>query len=166
MSNRTTSNQCNLAALASLLVSSIAFAGDNLDAEFNPLLSSYEATKLSAGTRINSSNIASFRQWLDDSVADLIADQALTLTLGPSLEIPIHPNYRKASEENLNETAIGDAPGELLGYAGGRPFLKLESSDPQAGLKAAWNMRYSYAPDETETEQFNWHYRDMRKDKI
>lgn len=166
MSNRTISGRCKLAALIGLLISSTALTDDNLDAEFNPLLSRYDANKLSAGTQIDSSNIADYRNWLDDSVADLIGHNALTLTIGPSLEIPIHPNYRKASRENLGGTVIGDAPGELFGYTGGRPFLKLEDSDPQAGLKAAWNMRYSYAPDETETEQFNWHYRDMRKDNI
>ena len=166
MSNRTISGRYKLAALIGLLISSTALTDDNLDAEFNPPLSRYDASKLSAGTQIDSSNIADYRNWLDDSVADLIGHNALTLTIGPSLEIPIHPNYRKASRENLGGTVIGDAPGELFGYTGGRPFLKLEDSDPQAGLKAAWNMRYSYAPDETETEQFNWHYRDMRKDNI
>jgi len=137
MSNRTISGRCKLVALIGLLISSTALTDDNLDAEFNPLLSRYDANKLSAGTQIDSSNIADYRNWLDDSVADLIGDNALTLTLGPSLEIPIHPNYRKASRENLGGTVIGDAPGELFGYTGGRPFLKLEGQRPTSGIKGS-----------------------------
>ena len=77
MSNRTISGRCKLAALIGLLISSTALTDDNLDAEFNPLLSRYDANKLSAGTQIDSSNIADYRNWLDDSVADLIWPQCI-----------------------------------------------------------------------------------------
>ena len=142
-----------------------AFAAP-LNSEFFPPLDSGASALLAAGTVIDESNLGNYSQWLDATLAELIGEQKLTIELGPGLDIPVHPNYRAATQQHRGATAIGDAPGALVGYAGGRPFLQLDSSDPQAGLKAAWNMRYSYAPDETETEQFNWQYRDMRKDNI
>jgi hypothetical protein len=139
---------------------------DSLDNEFDPVLTNGSLMVFQAGKVIDQSNVSQYRQWLDGSIADLVTSKALTITLGRPLVIPVHPNYRRATSNNSDRTTIGTEPGQLLGYAGGRPFLDLDLNDPLAGIKAAWNMRYSYAPDEVETEKFHWQYRDMKKDSI
>jgi len=152
--------------LVSTLITGYVFANTPLEHEFNPPLNSYDPALLKAGVTIDGTNLDRYRQWLDAPIAQLVGEGSLTIELGEPLQIPVHPNYLQASINNRNATTIGTAPGEIHDYAGGRPFLDLDASDPLAGVKAAWNMRYAYAPDETETEQFNWQYRDMRKDNI
>ncbi len=147
-------------------VSSISVAVEALDNEFNPSLQTNDVSLLQAGVVIDSRNLDQYRQWLDSPIAALIEQGELTIPLGESLVIPVHPNYRQTTQQQLGATTIGAEPGELNGYAGGRPFVSLATDDPQAGIKAAWNMRYGYAPDETETEAFHWQYRDMKKDSI
>ncbi len=159
-------SRTTLLGLLWILVAGYALAGGALEREFNPSLNSYNPALLQTGATIDSGNLHHYRQWLDAPIAQLVTEGSLTIELGEPLQIPVHPNYLKASDENRNATKIGSAAGEIHGYAGGRPFLELTTSDPLAGVKAAWNMRYAYAPDETETEQFNWQYRDLRKDNI
>lgn len=134
---------------------------------FAPVLPDAQNPALAAGKQINGENLESYRQWLDEPLQSLIKKGELTITLGPRLDFPTHPNYVEATEKHAGSTRIGEQPGELIGYHSGRPFSEeLSSDDPHSGLKAAWNMRYTYAPDETETTSFIWHYRDMEKAKI
>lgn len=134
--------------------------------EFSPLLREFDNTLMAPGTTINSDNVGNYARWLDDVVADNVRADNFQVTLGPVLDFSTHPVYMEATGDNLGTTTIGPEPGELSNYQAGRPFLELQVEDPLAGIKAAWNMRYAYAPDETETEHFTWHYRDMRRDKL
>lgn len=134
--------------------------------EFAPVLRGAGNELLAAGTTISSDNVDQYVHWLDEAVVESVSAGQFKITLGPELNFPTHPRYLKATEDNHGATAIGQAPGELLNYAGGRPFDGLDRQDPQAGIKAAWNMRYAYTPDETETARFIWRYRDMKKDKL
>ncbi len=134
--------------------------------EFAPLLQEVDNPLLAAGATIRSENVDQYSRWLDEAVVESVRAERFQITLGPQLNFPTHPRYLKATEDNLGATAIGRAPGDLSGYLGGRPFTDLDTQDPQAGIKAAWNMRYAYAPDETETARFIWRYRDMKKDKL
>ena len=88
------------------------------------------------------------------------------MEIGRALDFPIHPYYFDATKSHFEETRILSDVGEIINYHGGRPFVELDKLDPLSGIKAAWNMRYAYAPDETETLRFIWRYRDMAKDKI
>ena len=134
--------------------------------EFSPILQGAGNPLLQPGTIISSNNLEKYTQWLDESVTDLIRAGAYQITLGANLNFPTHPGYMDATESHSGETRIGAEPGALINYQAGRPFPRLDSNDPQAGTKAAWNMRYAYAPDETETAHFTWRYRDMAREKV
>ena len=137
-----------------------------LTEEFTPTLQDGDNPLLTAGKSINADTVDEYASWLDETVAESIRVGNFQVTLGPRQDFPIHPRYLEATGDNLGVTELGSEPGKLAHYSGGRPFTTLDEKDPQSGIKAAWNMRYTYAPDETETAHFIWRYRDMRKDKL
>jgi len=129
-----------------------------MSADFSP--------KLDAGKIIDSNNVQDYEQWLVEPLIEQITAGNYSIHIAKAFQFPVHPNYTSATDANRDVTKLGNKPGELIGYAGGQPFTKIDINDPQAGLKIAWNMRYAYSPDETETEVFNWQYRDMSEDTI
>ena len=134
--------------------------------EFKPVLAFRDDPHLAPGTVISSENLNQYSQWLDEPLVDAIASGDFKLALGAPLDFPTHSRYLDATKANLGAASLGSESGDLSGYRGGRPFVTLTTEDPLAGVKAAWNMRYAYAPDETETAHFIWRYRDMRRDKL
>ena len=134
--------------------------------EFTPLLQDAGSELLAPGMIVNSDNVDQYARWLDEAVVDNLRAGNFEITLGSSLNFSTHPRYVEATEVNFGSVEISEDPGILSNYNAGRPFPGLDSQDPQGGVKAAWNMRYAYAPDETETAHFTWRYRDMRKDKL
>ena len=139
---------------------------EDLPEIFEPVLADGGHELLRAGNRITASNVDAYGNWLDETLAERIRKGEYEITLGRALNFPVHPRYVEATLEHAGKTVIGDEPGELLGYKAGRPFPELLVDDPQTGLKAAWNMRYAYAPDETETVHFIWRYKDMAREKL
>ena len=123
-------------------------------------------TLLQTGTVINGNNIGQYTQWLDETLVEIIHAGEYQITLGRRLDFPTHPRYQQATVTHTGETRLDPVTGELTDYQSGTPFPDLDPQDPQGGLKAAWNMRYSYTPDETETAHFIWRYRDMERNKI
>ena len=156
--------------LLALLIGTQDLAAEAIDPmveqTFSPPLSDHKHPLLAPGKVINQANVEQYSSWLDGTLTDRILAGELQITLGDQLEFPVHPRYLEATRQHIGQTRLGTNPGELSNYAGGRPFLNLAESDPQSGLKAAWNMRYSYAPDETETAHFIWQYRDMAKNRL
>ncbi len=134
--------------------------------EFSPLLQTNDTNLLNPGTVISSANVNQFAPWLDESILTAIRAGDFQITLGSKLDIPTHSRYVEATTNHVGESQINAESGELENYQGGRPFPELDSQDTNAGIKAAWNMRYAYSPDETETAHFIWRYRDMARDKI
>ncbi|MCB1749295.1 MAG: DUF1329 domain-containing protein [Gammaproteobacteria bacterium] len=119
------------------------------------------------GTVIDSSNLENSIQLLDPEFAELVREGWLSITVGEPVSFDPHPNYIAATEAHAGETTLGDAPGVLNGYVGGRPFPgELSQDDPRAGEKLVWNMRYGYAGDGGEIPEMYWQYRDMRAQKI
>lgn len=132
--------------------------------EFRPTLQHFENPLLQAGAVISGENVDEYASWLDEAVVENLRAGNLQITLGSPLVFSTHPRYEEATASNLGKTEIGT--GEVINHVAGRPFTALDKRDPQAGTKAAWNMRYAYSPDETETVHFTWRYRDMRRDKV
>jgi hypothetical protein len=56
-------------------------------------------------------------------------------------DLPVSKVYIEATRRHAEQVKIG-ADGELEDYVAGLPFPVLDPSDPQAGLKAAWNVRH------------------------
>jgi hypothetical protein len=65
----------------------------------------------------------------------------LNLRTQATTDLPPSAAYVEATRHNVGKARIRD-DGSLQGYEGGRPFPRIDSSDPQAGLKLAWNFRY------------------------
>lgn len=59
-----------------------------------------------------------------------------------------HPKeYIEATEKYAGKVTLGNR-GELLNYVAGQPFPNLSASDPQAGLKLAWNVINNWQGDD------------------
>jgi Protein of unknown function (DUF1329) len=56
-------------------------------------------------------------------------------------DLPLNPAYMEATRRNAGKVRLREN-GSLAGYVSGRPFPRIDASDPQAGLKLAWNYRY------------------------
>ncbi len=153
---------------------SIVFCGqfcfaerDEIEQTFFPDIQ--EATDLTVppvGTSIDASNVAEFNAVLDPALVDLIRSNKFSIKVGESTHFPVHSNYIAATRKFAVDVSLGNKPGVIKNYIAGRPFPVLDINDSRAGEKAAWNMRYAYAPDETEVTEFFWQYRDMRSGKI
>jgi hypothetical protein len=137
-----------------------------LQEEFTPGLRDAGDPLLAPGGVINGDNVDQYGRWLDEAVVDNIRAGNFQITLGAPLDFATHPRYVEATGANLMATQLDPDAGKLHNFQAGRPFLALDAQDSLAGTKAAWNMRYAYAPDETETAHFTWRYRDMRRDKL
>ncbi|MEM7541227.1 MAG: DUF1329 domain-containing protein [Pseudomonadota bacterium] len=115
------------------------------------------------GTVINAENLESAAQLLDPDIADLISQSWLSITVGEPISFDPHANFVSATEQYGGQASIGSEPGVLQGYVAGRPFPgTIETGDPDAGVKMAWNMRYGYAGDGGKIPEMYWHYIDMR----
>jgi hypothetical protein len=156
------------AILAAGFTAAAAQAGTTADLqkEFSPPLQYADDPLLRPGRVIDPGNVEQYARWLDETVVERLRAGEFTITLGETLEFPIHPAYLQATADHGAGVTLGDEPGVLSGYQAGRPFPGLDPADPDAGTKAAWNMRYAFAPDETETAHFIWRYRDMHRDKV
>jgi hypothetical protein len=58
--------------------------------------------------------------------------------------------YLEATRKYASKVRLG-ADGELLGHRAGLPFPEIDPSDPQAGLKIAWNFYWRWQGDDFET---------------
>jgi len=132
--------------------------------EFDPRPALANDPRMTAGTVVNQSNVDSYRDALAPALADMIAEGLTQIEIGPFLQLPLHQGYVSATAGNSASVALGENVGDILGYVNGRPFPGPRSADEaRSGEKAAWNMRYGYGPDETETNLMTWRYKDMEK---
>lgn len=151
------------AALATVMPSH--FAWSLSDSEFSVQPSPEHLDAIVAGTVIDATNVEDYADVLSPAMGELISAGATTIEIGPHIDFPIHPNYQAATEQHEGSVTLGPEIGDLENYVAGRPFpIALGTDDPRAGEKAAWNMRYGYGPDETETLLMTWRYKDMAKD--
>lgn len=116
------------------------------------------------GTVIDASNVEQYIDALDEAIAELIRHGDTSVVVGEPLDFKTHPNYVAMTPKNIDNVKLGEEVGDLQNYESGRPFPGIPSlDDPRAGEKIAWNMRYGYGPDESETAMMNWKYRNMKE---
>lgn len=153
-----------LAALAAVLLNAAtaqAFDPFALDLDAATGASPPPATVIDAG------NVAQYQAIVDENLAQLIADGALTITVRAPYSIEIRPEFVEATRAHAGEARLGEAPGVLEGYVAGLPFPEEPSlEDPRAGDKIAWNVRYMWGGDQGELPHFYWQYRDMARERI
>lgn len=66
----------------------------------------------------------------------------------------ISPTYLEVSKQNIGKVIL-DADNNLVNFNGGRPFPDVSPSDPQCGVKTAWNYHYRHMSDSFTQE---WEY--------
>lgn len=106
------------------------------------------------GVSIDASNVTEFSDVLDPALVDFIRSNKLSIKVGESSHFPVHSNYIEATRKFSTDVSLDDNPGVIKNYIAGRPFPVLDVNDSRAGEKAAWNIRYAYAPDESEVAEF------------
>ncbi len=122
---------------------------------------------IDVGTVISGLNVVNYGDVIDADISTLIDQGLFEITVGETHSFAINPDYVRATAQHHESVSLGKEPGVINNYQAGRPFpLPLLIEDKRAGDKAAWNMRYSYAPDENEVSEFIWHYRNMRTGKL
>lgn len=119
-----------------------------------------------ANMTINKDNADRFREILDAGTLMLVKNGWYEIKTTPTVSFDVAPKYVEATRENLNKARLGEKPGELVGYAGGRPFPEEpQESESRAGEKIAWNFRYGIG--ETFTiRPVQWKYRDLMTGKV
>lgn len=123
---------------------------------------------LAAGMVINQANVAQFESILDPVMFEHISNGWTEMPVTATTSFDLHPNYVKASADNLGNVSLGAEVGQIDGWVAGRPFVEEPSKDdPRAGEKLAWNYKYGYNwGDNAAIYPFYWKYRDMESGNI
>ncbi len=104
---------------------------------------------VSPGAQITSDTWQAARDLLPPEILQAMTSSYLTIQVQETTDLPPSEEYITATLESANTVRL-TADGELEGYTAGRPFPVLDLADPQAGLKAAWNLRYRDGGDRLE----------------
>lgn len=123
---------------------------------------------LTPGTVISASNADQFKDILDPAMYDYVKKGWYEFPVTETTSFNLHPNYIKATQDNLGKTQLGEKVGEITGWVAGRPFVEEPSmDDPRAGEKLAWNYKYGYNwGDNAAIYPFYWKYRNMETGDI
>jgi len=92
------------------------------------------------GMTIDSTNASNASSVLPPEILKYIAAGDFSITVQETTDLPLRPAFIEATLKHHTGVVVGE--GELQHYVAGRPFPVLNADDPQAGLKAAWNLRY------------------------
>lgn len=98
---------------------------------------------ITPGTKITEDNYQIAEKVLPAEILRVVQAGDMEITVQATSDFPLYEDYIAASLEHFGQAQIGE-DGELKNYIKGLPFPLLDPSDPQVGLKAAWNFRYRY----------------------
>jgi hypothetical protein len=96
---------------------------------------------LAPGTQIAQDSWKAAQLYLPPEILDRVKAGELSFTVQETTDLPVSEPYIEATKRYAEQVKIG-ADGELEGYIAGLPFPVLDPADPQAGMKAAWNLRH------------------------
>lgn len=101
--------------------------------------------KFQEGEVLTQADLDKLRPFLPPRYLDEFNFPGVEFHISPSGNYSPHTDYMAATEQYSNQTRLAD-DGALEGYVAGRPFAQalINPSDPQAGLKAAWNFNYRW----------------------
>ncbi len=156
-------------ALASLLWSAFALCAlaSAMAGDFDIDLDELHELSPRPGSVIDATTLPRYSAFVDQDFARFIANGAASLTIGEPLSFQPHFSYVSATAKFRDQTRLTDQAGVLNGYIQGRPFSgPLASQDPDAGAKAAWNMRYAYSGDSDRLPEIIWQMRDWTSEKV
>lgn len=104
---------------------------------------------LSPGTTLTQSTWQAAKEVLPPEILRLIQAGEFETTVQETTNSPLPEAYIEATLKGAGQVQIGN-DGELKNYVAGLPFPLLDPSDLQAGLEAAWNLRYRNFGDSVE----------------
>jgi Protein of unknown function (DUF1329) len=99
------------------------------------------ADGLAPGATIAKDSWEPAKDYLPPEILEKIKAGEFAFTVQETTNLPVSEAYIEATRQHAEQVKIG-ADGELEGYVAGLPFPVLDLADPQAGLKAAWDLRY------------------------
>ncbi|HEV8718517.1 MAG TPA: DUF1329 domain-containing protein [Candidatus Binatia bacterium] len=105
---------------------------------------------ITPGMKISKDNFQRAEKVLPPEILRVVQAGDLEITVQETTDVPLHAEYIAASIEHAGQAELGE-DGELKNYTKGLPFPLLDPSDPQAGLKLAWDFRYRYMGDSLQT---------------
>jgi hypothetical protein len=123
---------------------------------------------LSSGMIISSANVDQFKDIIDVELFKMLKDGWLEMKATETTSFDLHPNYVKATTDNLGKVSLGAEVGQINGFVAGRPFPEEpQVGDSRAGEKLAWNFKFGYNwGDSAVIMPFYWKFRDMKKEVV
>ncbi len=119
------------------------------------------------GLLITSQNVAKYTDFIDEPISQLIKKQYLSIKVGKTFSIPANKVFQALTRKYKGLASLNAGTGQIENYREGLPFsAEPLMEDKSAGLKLAWNMRYSYGGDSSVVDPFIWDYRNMKTGKI
>ena len=91
------------------------------------------------GALINKANADQYHDYLDAGMMLALRNGWYEIKVGPGTSFDVDKAFIAATEKETKKSParLGDKPGEIIGYTGGRPFPEEpQSSDPRAGEKS------------------------------
>lgn len=150
--------------MAGFVSSAVAVSDSDIETSFFPYAKGVPVIPgLQVGSVINKGNVSRYKELLDDATFKFIENGWHDVEIGATSSIALHPNYIALSKKNADQAKLGDQPGTIENYKGGRPFpYDPDPKDPRAGEKLAFNFKYSQiAGDAGRIFPFYWDYRNM-----
>lgn len=115
---------------------------ESILAEFYPYRQgSPQVDGITPGLVINASTAQAAAAVLPPEVLKVVQAGDFEITIQPTTDVPIRDEYIAATVEHAAQVTLG-ADGMLQQYVAGLPFPVVNPTDPQAGLKLGWNLRY------------------------
>jgi hypothetical protein len=96
---------------------------------------------LEAGVTLSQTNARLAREVLPDEVLQLLAAGDFAITIQETTDLPPRPAYLNATLRYSTGVSLNGGS-TLQNYQAGVPFPLLDPTDPWAGKKLAWNLRY------------------------
>jgi len=125
------------AGLLATTLTGTALAATEADVEqsFFPYKNSVpEFPGLTPGMTLTSENVDQYKDALDAGMYQYIKDGWYDMKVGATTSLDLHPNYVKATLDNLNTVTLGNEVGAINGWVAGRPFPEEpDMNDPRAG---------------------------------
>ena len=96
---------------------------------------------LEPGVILSRNNVHSAKEMLPPEILQLIESGALEVAIQETTDLPPRQAYLDATIQHSHTVSL-DGGGPPVNYLAGMPFPLLDSADPQAGEKLAWNLRH------------------------
>ncbi|MBZ0170845.1 MAG: DUF1329 domain-containing protein, partial [Phycisphaerales bacterium] len=137
--------QIGFSGLAAGLLLAASVHANEVDDSFHPYRNGFPTYPgLEPGMTIDKSNVAQFKEILDDATYRYIDNGWYQFPVIPTAEFPLHPGYIEASRANPGKVQL-DENGLLVNSTAGRAFPKEpDPNDPQAGQKLVWSYQYGF----------------------